>query len=228
MMFLAYVMRRAGTFSMEDKVKMIEYLGYMALNPNRVVNPSIANLLKLSLGGERTNLLDGEIFGSKHRCECQCGDYTSRSHRIHWILNLLKDVITSHRPVHRTPKETLHSSATIENLSEAIFWDWFRLLLVLDYDILNRLGRGTHDWCDTCTTLSGLTMHMIGWLNRRTNESAHFIDSKRFVSLNHSKKVERGGEEIRLEEEMRYQPLLDDHSQAQSQASKNPERIPRH
>jgi hypothetical protein len=47
-MFLAYVMRRAGTFSMEDKVKMIEYLGYMALNPNRVVNPSIANLPFLS------------------------------------------------------------------------------------------------------------------------------------------------------------------------------------
>jgi hypothetical protein len=32
-MFLAYVMRRAGTFSMEEKVKMIEFLGYMALNP---------------------------------------------------------------------------------------------------------------------------------------------------------------------------------------------------
>ena len=47
-MFLAYVMRRAGTFSMEDKVKLIEYLGYMALNPNRVVNPSIANLPFLS------------------------------------------------------------------------------------------------------------------------------------------------------------------------------------
>jgi|TARA_R110000850_G_scaffold260849_1_gene388536 hypothetical protein len=44
MMSLAYVMRRAGTFSMEEKVKMIEYFGYMALNPNKVVNPSIANL----------------------------------------------------------------------------------------------------------------------------------------------------------------------------------------
>jgi hypothetical protein len=32
-MFLAYVMRRAGTFSMEEKFKMIEFLGYMALNP---------------------------------------------------------------------------------------------------------------------------------------------------------------------------------------------------
>ena len=38
MMFLAYVMRRAGTFSIEDKVRMIEFLSYMALNPNRVVN----------------------------------------------------------------------------------------------------------------------------------------------------------------------------------------------
>ena len=48
MMFLAYVIRRAGTFSMEDKVKMIEFLSYMALNPNRVANPSIANLPFLS------------------------------------------------------------------------------------------------------------------------------------------------------------------------------------
>lgn len=38
MMFLSYVMRRAGTFSMEEKVKMIEYFGYMALNPDKVVN----------------------------------------------------------------------------------------------------------------------------------------------------------------------------------------------
>ena len=48
MMFLAYVMRRAGTFSMEEKVKMIEFLGYMALNPNKAINPSIANLPFLS------------------------------------------------------------------------------------------------------------------------------------------------------------------------------------
>ena len=34
LMFLSYVMRRAGTFSMEEKVKMIEFLSYMALNPN--------------------------------------------------------------------------------------------------------------------------------------------------------------------------------------------------
>ena len=33
MVFLSYVVRRAGTFSMEEKVKMIEFLGYMALNP---------------------------------------------------------------------------------------------------------------------------------------------------------------------------------------------------
>ncbi len=48
MMFLAYVMRRAGTFSMEEKVKMIEFIGYMALNPNKAINPSIANLPFLS------------------------------------------------------------------------------------------------------------------------------------------------------------------------------------
>jgi hypothetical protein len=33
-MFLAYVTRRAGTFSMEEKVCMIEFLSYMALNPD--------------------------------------------------------------------------------------------------------------------------------------------------------------------------------------------------
>ena len=48
LMFLSYVLRRAGTFSMEEKVKMIEFLGYMALNPNKAVNPSIANLPFLS------------------------------------------------------------------------------------------------------------------------------------------------------------------------------------
>ena len=48
MMFLSYVVRRAGTFSMEEKVKMIEFLGYMALNPNKAINPSIANLPFLS------------------------------------------------------------------------------------------------------------------------------------------------------------------------------------
>jgi len=48
MMFLAYVMRRAGTFSMEEKVKMIEFIGYTALNPNKAINPSIANLPFLS------------------------------------------------------------------------------------------------------------------------------------------------------------------------------------
>jgi hypothetical protein len=34
LVFMAYVMRRAGTFSMEEKVKMIEFLAYMAQNPN--------------------------------------------------------------------------------------------------------------------------------------------------------------------------------------------------
>jgi len=34
MMFLAYLLRRAGTFSMDEKVKMIEFLSYMAVNPD--------------------------------------------------------------------------------------------------------------------------------------------------------------------------------------------------
>ena len=46
--FLAYVMRRAGTFSIEEKVEMIEFLSYMALNPNNAINPSMASLPFLS------------------------------------------------------------------------------------------------------------------------------------------------------------------------------------
>lgn len=34
LMFLAYVMRRAGTFTLEDKVKMVEFLAHMAQNPD--------------------------------------------------------------------------------------------------------------------------------------------------------------------------------------------------
>ena len=34
MMFLAYLLRRAGTFSMDEKVKMIEFLSYMATHPD--------------------------------------------------------------------------------------------------------------------------------------------------------------------------------------------------
>src|SRR5210317_30086 len=48
MMFMAYVMRRAGTFTMNEKIKMIDFVSYMALNPNRVANPSMANLPFLS------------------------------------------------------------------------------------------------------------------------------------------------------------------------------------
>ena len=34
LMFLAYLLRRAGTFSMNEKVKMIEFLSYMATHPD--------------------------------------------------------------------------------------------------------------------------------------------------------------------------------------------------
>ena len=34
LMFMAYVMRGAGTFSLEDKVKMVEFLAHMAQNPD--------------------------------------------------------------------------------------------------------------------------------------------------------------------------------------------------
>ena len=48
LMLVSYVIRRTGTLTMNEKIKIIDFLGYMALNPNRVVNPSIANLPFLS------------------------------------------------------------------------------------------------------------------------------------------------------------------------------------
>ena len=38
MMLLAYVMRRAGTFTMEEKVRMLEFIGGMAQNPDHKVS----------------------------------------------------------------------------------------------------------------------------------------------------------------------------------------------
>lgn len=35
LMLLAFVMRRAGTFTMEEKVRMIEFIGRVAANPDR-------------------------------------------------------------------------------------------------------------------------------------------------------------------------------------------------
>lgn len=34
-MLSAYVMRRVGTFSLEEKVKMIEFISFMAVNPHQ-------------------------------------------------------------------------------------------------------------------------------------------------------------------------------------------------
>jgi len=48
MMLVSYVIRRTGRLTMNEKIKIIDFLGYMALNPNKVVNPSIANLPFLS------------------------------------------------------------------------------------------------------------------------------------------------------------------------------------
>ena len=34
MMFMAYVIRRAGTFTMNEKIRMIDFVSYMAVNPD--------------------------------------------------------------------------------------------------------------------------------------------------------------------------------------------------
>jgi len=38
MMLMAHVMRRPGTFTMEEKVKMLEFIGNMAQNPDQKVS----------------------------------------------------------------------------------------------------------------------------------------------------------------------------------------------
>ena len=53
-MFLAYVMRRAGTFSLEEKVEMIEFLSYMALNPNKVGLPFLSSASGVSFPSQDT------------------------------------------------------------------------------------------------------------------------------------------------------------------------------
>jgi hypothetical protein len=54
LMFLAYVMRRAGTFSLEEKVEMIEFLSHMALNPNKVSLPFLSSASGLSFPSQDT------------------------------------------------------------------------------------------------------------------------------------------------------------------------------
>ena len=55
MMLVSYVIRKTGRLTMNEKIEIIDFLGYMALNPNRVVNPSIANLPLLSSASGVTN-----------------------------------------------------------------------------------------------------------------------------------------------------------------------------
>ena len=43
MMLLAHVMRRAGTFTMEEKVKMLEFISGMAQNPNQKILPKLVS-----------------------------------------------------------------------------------------------------------------------------------------------------------------------------------------
>jgi hypothetical protein len=54
MMFLAYLLRRAGTFSMDEKVKMIEFLSYMATHPDTRI-----------AGHEGAGTLLGEVMRSQ-------------------------------------------------------------------------------------------------------------------------------------------------------------------
>jgi hypothetical protein len=40
MMLLLYVIRRAGTFTMEEKVRLIEFVAHLAQNPDADINLS--------------------------------------------------------------------------------------------------------------------------------------------------------------------------------------------
>ena len=56
MMFLSYVLPRAGTFSMEEKVNMIEFLSYMALTIP-------CTLLLLKVAGNKLSGIMVLLFG---------------------------------------------------------------------------------------------------------------------------------------------------------------------
>lgn len=47
LMFMAYVMRRAGTFSLEEKTKMVEFLGYVAQSPEDNIHIHKWKLLRM-------------------------------------------------------------------------------------------------------------------------------------------------------------------------------------
>ena len=72
LMLLAYVMRRAGTFSMEEKVEMIKFLGYMAANPHvRIAGPPLGRAMQSPVGRLQAPTLSDPFRGpfSKHTVE---------------------------------------------------------------------------------------------------------------------------------------------------------------
>jgi len=75
-------------------------------------------ILELSVGGEDCEFLRCETLHRDERRERQCGDNTRRSDRIHRVFNLLNQVFSRHRLVHRPPKHPSHRRTTIEHLGE--------------------------------------------------------------------------------------------------------------
>ncbi|QIG59739.1 hypothetical protein [Dishui Lake phycodnavirus 3] len=47
-MLLLYVMRRAGTLTMKEKVELLEFVAYMAQHPNSEVNLQTYNQIRAS------------------------------------------------------------------------------------------------------------------------------------------------------------------------------------
>jgi len=64
MMLLLYVMRRAGTFTMEEKVRMIEFVSYMAENPNSEVNLQTYNQIRASRRDQHSGRRTPQIASS--------------------------------------------------------------------------------------------------------------------------------------------------------------------
>jgi len=64
MMLLLYVMRRAGTFTMEEKVRMIEFVACMAENPNIDMNLQTYNRIRASRRDQHSGTRTPQIASS--------------------------------------------------------------------------------------------------------------------------------------------------------------------
>ena len=63
-MLSAYVMCRVGTFTLEEKVKIIEFISYMAVNPDKECT-DLKNYIQLNINGQ-INCIQNHVIMYNH------------------------------------------------------------------------------------------------------------------------------------------------------------------